>query len=72
METASSDAEMKANLLQIINERNQLRAELMQAKSAIMELEQHNLEYDRLLSNTLLQLEACKSKPVMATASNHG
>ena len=60
MATAFTQAEMKANLLHIINERNQLRVELMHAKSAIIELENQNLEYDRLLSSALSQQEACQ------------
>ena len=68
MAQAFTNAEMKANLLQIINERNQLRVQLMHAKSAIIELENQNLEYDRLLSNALSHQEACKSKPSVATA----
>ena len=65
---AFTNAEMKANLLQVINERNQLKVELMHAKSAIIELGNQNLEYDRLLSNALLQLEACNPKPTVPTA----
>lgn len=65
MATAFTSAEMKASLLQIIDERNQLRAELMHAKSAIIELENQNLECDRLLSTALSQLQACKPKPTM-------
>lgn len=63
METTFTNAEMKASLLRIINERNQLKVELMHAKSAIVELENQNLEYDRLLSNALSQLQASKPKP---------
>ncbi len=63
MATAFTKAEMNASLLQIINERNQLRVELMHAKSAIVELENQNLEYDHLLSNALSELQACKPKP---------
>lgn len=63
MATASPKAEMNASLLQIINERNQLREELMHAKSAIVELENQNLEYHHLLSNALSELQACKRKP---------
>lgn len=66
MATAFTNAEMKASLLEIINERNQLRVELMHAKSALIELENQNLEYDRLLSNALSQLQACKPKPTVA------
>ena len=68
MATALTDGEMKANLLQIINERDQLRVQLMHAKSTINELENQNLEYDRLLSNALSQLEACKPKPTVDIA----
>lgn len=67
MTTAFTNAEMKANLLQIINERNQFRVELMHARSAIVELENQNSDYDRLLSSALVQLEACKPKPTVAT-----
>lgn len=66
MATAFTNPEMKVNLLQIINERNQLRVELMHAKSAIIELESQNLEYDRLLSDALSQQEACEPKPSVA------
>ena len=62
------NAEMKDNLIQIIKERDQLRVDLMHAKSAIIELEEQTLEYDRLLSNTLSQLQACKSKPTPTVA----
>ena len=62
MANAFMDAEIKAHLLHIINERDQLRAELMHAKSAIVELEKQNLEYGHLLNNVLLQFEACKPK----------
>lgn len=68
MATTFDIAELKANLLQIINERDQLRVELMHAKSTIVELENQNMEYDRLLSNTLLQLKACKSKRTVTSA----
>lgn len=71
MATAFTNAEMKASLLQIINERNQLKVELMHAKSAIIELETQNFEYDRLLSNVVLQLQACKPQStVTITTSN--
>ena len=65
MATAITDAYTKASLLQIINERDQLRVELMHAKSAIIELENQNLEYDRLLSNAVSQFQACKPKPIV-------
>ena len=68
MAIAFTNAEMKASLLKIINERNQLKVELMHAKSAIVELENQNQEYDRLLSNALSQHQACKPKPI-ATVS---
>lgn len=63
-----TNAEMKENLLQIINERDQLRVELMHAKSAIIELENQTLEYDCLLSSALSQLQACKAKPPVTVA----
>ena len=62
------NAETKENLIQIIKERDQLRVDLMHAKSAIIELEEQTLEYDRLLSNALSQLQACKSKPTPTVA----
>ena len=62
MATAFTNAEIKANLLHIINERNQLRLQLMHAKSAIIQLENQNLEYDRLLS------AACQPNPSVAIA----
>ena len=62
MAATFTHAEMKENLLQIINERDQLRIELTHAKSAIIELEDQNLEYDGLLSNAVSQIQACKSK----------
>lgn len=65
MATAFTNSEMKASLLQIINERNQLRVELMHAKSAIIELENQNLEYDRLLSGALSHLQAYEPKPTV-------
>lgn len=70
MATAFTNAEMKASLLQIINERNQLGVELMHAKSAIIELENQNLGYNRLLSNALSQLQACKPKPTVIVEPN--
>ena len=63
MTTVFTNAELKANVLQIIHERNLLRMELMHAKSAIIELENQNKEYKDLLSRALMQLEACKLKP---------
>ena len=68
MATAITSSEVKTDLLQIINERNQLKVELMHAKSVIVELEKQNLEYDRLLSSALRQLEACNPKPTMTIA----
>ena len=61
MTTAFTSAEMRTILLQIINERDQLKVELKHAKSAIIELENQNMEYDRLLSIALSQLQTCKS-----------
>lgn len=66
MGTAFTNAEMRASLLQVINERNKLRVELMHAKSAIIELENQNLEYGRLFSSAISQLQACKPKPTVA------
>ena len=66
MATAFTNAKLKTNLLQIINERDQLRVELMHAKSAIIELENQNLGYDFLLSNALSQLQTCKPTPTAA------
>ena len=63
--------ELKANLLQIINEQNLLRVELMHAKSAIIELENRNKEYHDLLFKALMQLEACKLKPKHTTPRPH-
>ena len=68
MATPLTNGEMKANLLQIINERDRLRVQLMHAKSTINELENQTLELDRLLSNALSQLEACKPKPTVDIA----
>lgn len=68
MAIAFTNAEMKASLLQIINERNQLKVELIHANSAIIELENQNQEYDRLLSNALSQLQACKPKPIVTVS----
>lgn len=68
MAVAFNNAKMREHLLQIINERDQLRVELRHAKSAIIELEGQTLEYDRLLSNALSQLQACQSKPIPTVA----
>ena len=68
MATTFTNTEMKENLLQMVDERDQLRIELMHAKSAIIELENQNLEYDRLLSNAISQLEAYRLKPPAAIA----
>lgn len=65
MATAFTNAEMRASLLQIIKERDQLRIELMHAKSAIIELENQNSEYDGLLSDALSQLQTLKPKPTV-------
>lgn len=67
MATAFNDTRMKACLLQIINERDQLKVELMHAKSAIIELENQNLEYDHLLSNAISQLQACKQNTAVTS-----
>ena len=66
LRTEDINAEMKASLQHIINEREQLKVELMHAKSAIIELENQNVEYDRLLSHALSQLQACKPKQTVA------
>ena len=71
MLTAFTNAEMRASLLQIIHERDQLRVEqIMHAKSAIIELENQNQEYGRLLSSANLQLHACKPKSTVAITPN--
>ena len=68
MATVFTSPEMKASLQQIISERDQLRVELMHAKSAIIELENQNLEYDRLLSETLSELQVRKPKLTVTVA----
>ena len=68
MATALTSSEMKSVLQQIISERDQLRLELMHAKSVIVELENQNLEYDRLLSETLSELQVRKPNPTVTVA----
>lgn len=48
--------EFKTQLVQIIKERDELRTELAHAKTAIIELENQNIELDRLLANAHSQL----------------
>ena len=57
MESAFTNPEMKATLIQITNERDQLKLELMHANSAIVELEKQIIEFEGLLSKALSQLE---------------
>lgn len=50
--------EFKAQLVQIIKERDEIRTELSHAKTAIVELENQNIELDRLLANAHTRLYA--------------
>jgi tetratricopeptide (TPR) repeat protein len=56
MDSNPAIEEAKAMLLKIVRERDELRIELAHAKTAIIELENQNVEYDRLLSNANNQL----------------
>ncbi|KAK4693185.1 hypothetical protein P7C71_g4163, partial [Lecanoromycetidae sp. Uapishka_2] len=53
--------DLKAHVIQIIKERDELRTELAHAKIAIVELENQNIELDRLLGNAHTQLYANES-----------
>ena len=66
--SAFTNAEMKANLLQLTSQLYQLKAELKHAKSTIVELENQNLEYERMLSGALSQLQIYKPKSTAVIA----
>lgn len=50
--------DIKGQVVQIIKERDELRTELAHAKTTIVELENQNIELDRLLSNAHTELYA--------------
>ena len=59
------DDEIRQLLRGIIRERDQLKSDLKLAKAAIIEMENQNLELDRLLSNAHASIQKAFSEPVL-------
>lgn len=73
MEASATNQEIRSTLLRTIREKDlvqsdlaQARAELKLAKACIIELENQNIEFDRLLTNVHAAIQVIDKKPLVA------